>query len=50
MVFNGEGADIYVARDVWAQYADETGRLCVLMPGHGMAWFRFERRDEESIS
>ena len=43
-----EGADIYVARDIWEQLTNGAGRLHVLMPGHGMACFRFEDWTEES--
>ena len=46
LVFRGKDADIYVARDVWERLARETGRLQVLMPGYGTAWFGFEHCDE----
>ena len=48
VAFGAEGSDIYVARDIWEQLADGAGRLDVLMPGHGMARFRFEDWTEES--
>jgi hypothetical protein len=52
LVFCAGDVDIYVARDIWEQVASEAGqggayRLCALMPGYDMAWFRFEGWSEE---
>jgi hypothetical protein len=53
LAFRAESTDIYVARDIWEHMASEAGRmsayrLCALMPGYDVAWFRFEHCDEES--
>jgi len=49
VAFEAEGVDVYVARDIWDQLAGRAGRLHVLMPGYGMAWFRFDHWEEESM-
>lgn len=41
-VFKAEGADIYVARDIWEQLAGDGCSLNALLPGYGMACFHFE--------
>jgi hypothetical protein len=39
--FEGEGVEIYVAREICEHLVDGDGRLRVLMPGYGAAWFHF---------